>query len=142
MVLVLTKINMPKVIDFKLLMKEFGGDSVWEYIEHECRKNYHCGTYFGFVPYFGLTILIGLELPEILSCCQKSSLNHIMAQNQNISHYLQSSSIPSWFHEMLTDFSACMLCKRSYYTKAYKNTSMKEYNIEISLILMWNSYKE
>ena len=28
-----TEINRPKVVDFKLLMKKFGGDSVWEFKE-------------------------------------------------------------------------------------------------------------
>ena len=122
-VLVFTEINMPKVVYFKLL-------PLWDIF-------WFC-TIIWFNNFDWLRIA---RNPKLLPEIQFES-NYGTTPKYCMSYYgtFKVQVCPHGLMQCWKIFQH--ICKRPYYMKAYKNTSMKEYNIEMSLIVMWNSEKE
>ena len=103
-----TEINMRKVVNFKLLMKKFGGDSVWEFKER--LQKLTLWDIFWFCNIILLNDFDWLRIarnPKLLPEIQFEP-NYGTKPKYAPLWYLQSSSMPSWSHAILTDFSACM----------------------------------
>ena len=103
---------MPKVVDFKPFLKEFGGDSVWEYIVWAYIEQLQ--KLLSWYIFWFCTIIWFNDFDWLRIARNPKLLPEIQFKPNYGTKPKYVPSMPSWSHAMLTDFSACMQTRQKH----------------------------